>query len=173
MIDRSYVPVSSRYVNIGLFDLRQLFFGTFDIDVHTTKGRSFLFISFNNLTFTWSLEHQDLTKLWNTLREKVSLVKHDKLCPGQGTFGHITGGYDAGYYGYMYSLVFAADMYATVFKGDPLNPGRGKLYREKILRVGGSRDDMDSLKDLLGREPNSDAFMKSIFGSTSDQSSNL
>jgi len=27
--------IKSRYVNIGLFSLRQLFFGTFDIKVHT------------------------------------------------------------------------------------------------------------------------------------------
>ena len=32
------------------------------------------------------------------MREKISLVKHDKICPGQGSFGHLTG-YDAGYYG--------------------------------------------------------------------------
>jgi len=47
---------------------------------------------------------------------------------------------------YTYSLVFAADMYATVFKKAPLDPKLGKLYRDKILFVGGSRDDMDSLK---------------------------
>ena len=34
-------------------------------------------------------------------------------------------GYDAGYYGYMYSLVFAADMWATVFEGNPLDPRLG------------------------------------------------
>ena len=47
---------------------------------------------------------------------------------------------------YTYSLVFASDMYATVFKKAPLDPKLGKLYRDKILLVGGSRDDMDSLK---------------------------
>ena len=52
----------------------------------------------------------------------------------------------SGYYGYTYSLVFAADMYATVFKADPLDPARGKLYRDKILRPGGSQDDIESLK---------------------------
>jgi len=51
-----------------------------------------------------------------------------------------------GYYGYMYSLVFASDMYATVFKTDPLDPARGDKYRRCILRPGGSREELDSLE---------------------------
>ena len=57
-----------------------------------------------------------------------------------------------GYYGYMYSLVFAADMYATVFKKDPLNPALGEKYKNSILLPGGSREELDSLTvrcDLL------------------------
>ncbi|KAL1748030.1 hypothetical protein HDZ31DRAFT_30711 [Schizophyllum fasciatum] len=138
--------IKSRYVNIGLFDLRQLFFANFDIKVHMAK------------------ESHDHTALWNNLREQISLVKSGKPCPGQGTFGHITGGYDAGYYGYMYSLVYAADMYATIFKADPLDPARGKKYRDCILRPGGSREEMESLKEFLGRPPNSDAFLRELFG---------
>jgi metallopeptidase MepB len=145
--------VKSRYVNVGLFYLRQLFFAKFDLKVHTDK------------------ESEDYTKLWNTLREKVSLVRYVKECPGQGTFAHITGGYDAGYYGYTYSLVFASDMYATIFKKDPLDPERGKQYRDKILRVGGSREELDSLKEFLGREPNSDAFLEELFGPSGSKSS--
>ena len=44
-------------------------------------------------------EGADYTALWNELREAISLVKVGKPGPGQGAFGHITGGYDAGYYG--------------------------------------------------------------------------
>jgi Zn-dependent oligopeptidase len=46
---------------------------------------------------------------------------------------------------YTYSLVFAADMYETVFKRNPLDPVCGKLYRDKILRVGSSREELVSL----------------------------
>jgi metallopeptidase MepB len=113
------------------------------------------------------LEPADYTELWNSLREEVSLVKGDALAPGQGTFAHITGGYDAGYYGYTYSLVFAADMYSTVFRADPLDPDRGAKYRKSILLPGGSREETESLKEFLGRPPNSDAFMKELFGTTS------
>lgn len=120
--------VKSRYVNVGLFYLRQLFFAKFDIKVHTDQ------------------EAADYTALWNSMREETSLVKGGEPGPGQASFAHITGGYDAGYYGYTYSLVFAADMYATVFKADPLDPARGKRYRDAILKVGGSREETDSLK---------------------------
>ncbi|EKM79421.1 hypothetical protein AGABI1DRAFT_113982 [Agaricus bisporus var. burnettii JB137-S8] len=138
--------IKSRYVNVGLFYLRQLFFAKYDYKVHTDK------------------ESSDYTRLWNDLREKISLVKYKVAAPGQGTFGHITGGYDAGYYGYTYSLVFASDMYATVFKGDPLDPKHGSHYRQEILLPGGSREELDSLKAFLGRPPNSDAFLKELFG---------
>lgn len=61
-------------------------------------------------------------------------------------------------------MVFAADMYATVFKKDPLDPALGQLYRKQILYPGGSRDELVSLEAFLGRPPNSDAFIKELFG---------
>ncbi|THH01901.1 hypothetical protein EW026_g869 [Hermanssonia centrifuga] len=140
--------VKSRYVNVGLFYLRQLFFANFDIKVHTDK------------------DSRDYTELWNTMRESISFVKGGEPTPGQGTFNHIAGGYDAGYYSYTYSLVFAADMYATVFKEDPLDPARGQRYRKNILLPGGSQDDIESLKNFLGRPPNSEAFIRELFGET-------
>lgn len=37
-------------------------------------------------------------------------------------------------------------MYSTVFKVDPLDPALGKRYRDSILKVGGSREELDSLE---------------------------
>jgi Peptidase family M3 len=51
---------------------------------------------------------------------------------------------------YMYSLVFAADMYATVFKKDPLDSTLGDQYRRSILVPGGSREEIVSLTVWLG-----------------------
>lgn len=51
------------------------------------------------------LEGADYTALWNDLRQSISLVKGGKPSPGQGSFGHITGGYDAGYYGYKFEKI--------------------------------------------------------------------
>jgi Zn-dependent oligopeptidase len=66
----------------------------------------------------------DYSKLWCDLREEVSLVKTgDKITPGQGSFGHIMGGYDAGYYGYLYSQVCLCA--SRVFCGTILMTSKG------------------------------------------------
>ncbi|THH10464.1 hypothetical protein EW145_g1314 [Phellinidium pouzarii] len=137
--------IKSRYINVGLYYLRQLFFAKFDIKVHTDKGQGYLQQCASS--YHIKTEACDYTALWNDLRTSVALVNGSgKFEAGQGSFGHITGGYDAGYYGYTYSLVFAADMYATVFKKDPLDPALGRRYRKEILLPGGSRDELESLK---------------------------
>ncbi|KAI0670782.1 Metalloprotease [Trametes maxima] len=138
--------IKSRYVNVGLFYLIQVSWSMFDLRVHASQ------------------ETLDYTKLWNELRESTALLKGSNLGAGQGALRALTGDYDVGLYGYLYSLVFAADMYATVFKDDPLDPARGALYRDKVLRPGSSKDEMGLLIDFLGREPNSEAFARQLFG---------
>jgi len=72
------------------------------------------------------------------------------------------GGYDAGYYGYLWSQVFSTDMFYTVFKKAPMDGQQGRRYRHTVLEKGGSRDEMETLKEFLGREPNSDAFFEDL-----------
>jgi Zn-dependent oligopeptidase len=66
--------------------------------------------------------------------------------------------------GYLYSQSFSADMFSTVFAPNPMDPIRGAEYRRKILGPGGSRDEMESLVDFLGRKPDSKAFLESLVG---------
>ena len=76
-------------------------------------------------------EEEDYSVLWNSLREPITLLKNDPDAPhaaGPGGFMHLMGGYDSSYYGYMYSLVFAADMWATVFEKNALDPKLGEYY---------------------------------------------
>ena len=77
----------------------------------------------------------------------------------QAGFGHLFG-YDAGYYGYKWSEVFADDMFTRFEEAGPLNPELGLEYRETVLERGGSVDGDVLVRDFLGREPNSEAFLK-------------
>ena len=81
---------------------------------------------------------------------------------GHTTFAHIISGYDAGYYGYLYSQVYSADMFHTVFAADPMNQDAGRRYRRTVLEKGGSIEALDLLKEFLGREPNAEAFYKEL-----------
>src|SRR6266853_1552130 len=51
-----------------------------------------------------------------------------------GTFGHLVGGYGAGYYGYMWSEVLALDM-LSVYGKNLMNPAVGRRFRELIHKV--------------------------------------
>lgn len=79
----------------------------------------------------------------------------------QSGFGHLFG-YDAGYYGYLWSRVFADDMFTRFDAAGPLSPELGRLYRERILEKGGSADADLLVRSFLEREPNSDAFLADL-----------
>jgi metallopeptidase MepB len=53
-------------------------------------------------------------------------------------------------------------MFYTVFKADPMSAKEGRRYRHTVLERGGSREEMDLLKEFLGREPSTEAFYKEL-----------
>jgi Zn-dependent oligopeptidase len=79
----------------------------------------------------------------------------------QSSFGHLMG-YNAGYYGYMWSKVFACDMAHRFKEMGMLDPAAGMEYRRKIISRGGTQDAMDLLRDYLGRDPKLDAFVEDL-----------
>lgn len=86
---------------------------------------------------------------------------HDPESHFQSSFGHLTG-YGARYYGYLWSQVYALDLFEHIKKYGLTNPEIGTVYAQKVLGKGGSQHPMELLKDFLGREPNTDAFMKNL-----------
>jgi len=72
------------------------------------------------------------------------------------------GGYDAGYYGYLWSQVYSLDMFYTAFKANPSDGVVGRRYRHTVLEKGGSQDEMLTLEQFLGRKPTTDAFYKDL-----------
>ncbi|KAJ2730338.1 metalloendopeptidase [Coemansia sp. BCRC 34962] len=139
--------VAAKNEGAGLFNLRQLFFGLYDMAIHNTADGKV-----------------DVKALYNELKEDIMRFQngsHDTC--SVATFDHLMGGYDSGYYGYLWSQVFSADMYASRFAKDGVfNQQTGLDYRREILCPGGSRDAMDSLIQFIGRKPDSTAFIKLI-----------
>src|SRR5436309_10784635 len=114
------------------------------------------------MTYHTALEPVDTTEISNRLNHDI--VGIDSI-PGshyQASFGHLMGGYDAGYYGYLWSEVYAQDMFTRFEKAGLTNSQMGARYRQMILEKGNMEPAMDLLKAFLEREPNSNAFFKEL-----------
>ena len=79
----------------------------------------------------------------------------------QASFGHMVG-YQAGYYGYLWSLVYASDMFSRFDREGVMNTETGRAYRALVLAPGGTREALELVTEFLGREPNSDAFLEHL-----------
>jgi thimet oligopeptidase len=74
---------------------------------------------------------------------------------------HAASGYAAGYYGYLWSEVVAADL-RTAFDGRRLDPAVGRRYRNTVLAQGGQRPPQELVREFLGRDTNSQAFFEDL-----------
>lgn len=136
----------------GYYNERQISFGMYDMMLHSKNINEILGDDY---------EH-NLYKLFNDITKDTVGINAIENTNMVASFGHIMHGYESAYYGYMYSKVFAKDMFETKFYMNELNPEIGMSYRQEILSVGGCRSELESLKLFLGREPNNDAFVKSL-----------
>jgi Zn-dependent oligopeptidase len=135
--------IRARHLNVALHTLRQVSFGVFDMGLHGPG------------------DHSDL----DLIHERAETV--GLLPPHEGTFfpasfGHLLGGYDAGYYGYLWSKVYGLDMFSRFAEQGVTSPKVGHQYRHEILAPGGSLDGDQLLRNFLGREPSNEAFLHHI-----------
>jgi thimet oligopeptidase len=128
----------------GYVNTRQLMMASIDLDYHTAK------------------QPVDSTAIWNERSKSMVKINPLKGVYSQASFGHIMGGYDVGYYGYMWSRVYAEDMFSVFEKAGILNPRTGMSYRKQILEPAGARAASESLQKFLGRAPSTEAFLKSL-----------
>lgn len=122
-------------------------------------ARQWLYAAFD---MALSQQPQPPLALWKALESDTPLG-HVEGTMLPASFSHLTAQYGAGYYGYMWSEVLALDMLAP-FAKDMLDPKVGIRYRDTILSQGGQREEMDMVRDFLGRAPSPDAFFAEITG---------
>ena len=133
----------ARHFDAGVAYSRQVFLGKFDTAIHTQ-------------------DKPDADAIARQLSHDITGFPEDKDTHFAATFGHMMGGYDGGYYGYLWSEVFSTDMFTRFQKEGIFNPQTGRDYREKVLARGRIEDADVLLRDFLGREPNEVAFLASV-----------
>ena len=128
---------AARCFQSGLWLLRQLEFALFDFLLHHGN------------------ENVPPMTLLAQVRKDTAVLPIPDYNRFPCAFSHIFGGsYAAGYYGYLWAQMLAADAF-TLFKQAPhaADATLGQHFWQQILAVGGSRSMMDSFIALCGREP--------------------
>ena len=140
--------IAAKHVGSGVHYLRQIYFARLDLAYHA-EGRA---------------------KDTDAIAESLHAIAGFPFAAGthfQAGFGHLFG-YDAGYYGYLWSQVYGDDM-AARFTEDGASDevgaddeAVGRRYRRTILEAGGTQDGAALLRAFLGREPSTAPFLREI-----------
>ena len=138
--------IAAKNVNTGTRTLQQIFYGVLDFTLHD---------GFDPAGET------STTDIVNKLQNEITFYPMQKGTHMQAAFGHLNG-YGAAYYGYMWSKVFAQDMFSVFEENGIMDAETGRRYRDVILGKGGTKDPLDLVREFLGREPNSEAFTRSL-----------
>lgn len=70
------------------------------------------------------------------------------------------GGYDAGYYSYIWSAVLDSDAFAAFKEHGLFDPATAKSFRDNVISRGNTEDPMVLYRRFRGRDPKVDSLMK-------------
>lgn len=128
----------------GLFIAKQISYSLLDLAIHSETIPENTWDYYNNLNidlFGWEIS------------PKTNILAN---------WSHMFG-YDACYYGYLWSKVYAIDLF-SFFESNPLDKKLGNKLRKEILSKGGIIDGLELLRNFMEREPNQDAYIQWLNG---------
>jgi Zn-dependent oligopeptidase len=132
--------VGARYLNVGLRGTRQVFFGTMDLALHATAEPPDMEAAIRDSYAVTQLPYPEGTFML-------------------GSFGHLMGGYDAGYYGYLWAEVIGDDMWGRFAREGITSPEVGMAYRREILEPNGAKPGDDLVAAFLGRPASAASYL--------------
>ena len=138
--------LAAKNVGSGWGAAGQIFYGTLDMTLHDKYDPN---------------GEKTTTEVVEELQNELLPTSYVPDTHMQAAFGHLNG-YGASYYGYLWSKVYAQDMFSEFEKNGILDKETGKRYRDIILAKGSTEKEIDLVKEFLGREPNNEAFLKSL-----------
>jgi thimet oligopeptidase len=136
--------IAARYVHYALATTTQILYATVDMEYHTMKPPV------------------DTTTVWKTTVARTTPNGFVDGTHPQAGFGHLMGGYDAGYYGYLWSKVYAQDMFSRFRAQGLTSPIAGAAYRKDILAPARAEEPDQEVRAFLGRPMNPAAFYREL-----------
>lgn len=114
-------------------------------------------MEFHNLTTTEGL---DVVAFEKQLMDKLGLIPQIAPRYRATYFRHIMGGYDAGYYSYLWAERLDADAFEAFKEHGIFDPATAKAFRQNILEKGGSDDPMKLYEAFRGSQPSLEPLLK-------------
>jgi thimet oligopeptidase len=133
--------VAARHLNAGLRAMIQVYYGQVDLAIHGGDPEPDLEDAMRRTYVATGLPYPEGTFFLTG-------------------FGHPMGGYDAGYYGYLWAEVIGDDLFGRFESEGVMSPEVGAAYRRTILEPNGSRPAAELVRNFLGRDPTPDAWFR-------------
>lgn len=152
--------VSGHYLNQSEqlpAEIRENLIASRDIDIGLTYGRQWV-IAQEDMDYNTMNGPVNITSLADARYKEMMGIDPIEGGHDPATIGHLAGGYDAGYYSYLWSKIYALNVFSRFKKEGIRNPTTGKDFRNWILEQGNMEDGKVLLRGFLGAEPNSDEF---------------
>lgn len=138
--------VRSATFNQGFAQVEYLAASLLDMAYHTMKGPAEL----------------DINAFEEAFFDDIGLIPEIVSRYRTTYFAHITGGYAAGYYGYIWAGVLDHDAFAAFEETSLFDQETAGRFRKEILEVTGSRDFMDMWLAFRGREPDITPMLRNL-----------
>lgn len=132
--------IKLKTIGTGIFVQRQIWLSRLSLEFHRLKQYDALY---------------DVTK--KIYSQTITSCDFDPENHMYASFGHLSM-YNAKYYGYLWSRVFALDIFSVIKEHGLLDPVIGRKYVDAILTPGGTQDPNVLLRNFLGRDPLTDSF---------------
>jgi thimet oligopeptidase len=136
--------IAARFVHYALQTTQQIAFAGVDMRYHTEKPPL------------------DTTAIWKATALALTPNQFVDGVHPQSEFGHLMSGYDAGYYGYLWSKVYAQDLFSKFQSAGLTNPAAGMSYRTSILAPARLLEPDVEVTHFLGRPMNPNAFYREL-----------
>jgi len=132
----------------GLFLVRQIEFGLFDLLIHMHAGDS---------------DFIGVQATLDDVRGRVSVIPVPDYHRFQCGFSHIfAGGYAAGYYSYLWAEVLSSDAFSMFEENGIFDVSTGLQFLNEILSRGGSEPAGVLFERFRGRKPENAAFLRHL-----------
>jgi peptidyl-dipeptidase Dcp len=136
--------INSRYFNQGFATVEYLAASMLDMAYHTLEAPV-------------NVNVQEFEKNYF---DKIGLIPEIVSRYRSTYFLHIAGGYDAGYYSYIWAAVLDNDAFEAFKEKGIFNTSVASAYRKDILEMNGKMDAMQMFVNFRGREPVIEPLLK-------------